>query len=206
MPAIDRITGLTASIAYKAPCRVATDAQITLSGLQTIDGVALAEDDRVLVTAQTDASENGIYIASPNDWKRAADFDDNRDATNGTRVYVSAGSTLVGEWVVSLSGQLVIGTTDINWGAAPGHPPLGSIEMYKIYLALADPANPSGSNVVDDIRNAIDQMSNDNASGEWLGAANVKYGDALSNLIQSTLGWSAGQMAAFFTLARSKTA
>ncbi len=33
----------------RLPCRVATTTNITLSGLQTIDGVTLSTDDRVLV-------------------------------------------------------------------------------------------------------------------------------------------------------------
>ena len=45
----DRIDGLSAALAIKAPVRVATTANITLSGEQTIDGVAVVEHDRVLV-------------------------------------------------------------------------------------------------------------------------------------------------------------
>jgi hypothetical protein len=42
-------------LAIKAPARVATTgSNITLSGLQTIDGIALAAGDRVLVKDQTD--------------------------------------------------------------------------------------------------------------------------------------------------------
>jgi hypothetical protein len=48
-------------LAIKAPVRAATTGGgITLSGLQTIDGVALGVGDRVLVKDQTDATTNGL--------------------------------------------------------------------------------------------------------------------------------------------------
>lgn len=52
---IDRTDGLSSSVAIKGPCRVATTANVTLSGEQTIDGVAVVTDDRVLVKDQTTA-------------------------------------------------------------------------------------------------------------------------------------------------------
>ena len=45
----------------KESCKVATTANITLSGTQTIDGVAVSADERVLVKNQSTAFENGIY-------------------------------------------------------------------------------------------------------------------------------------------------
>ena len=51
----------------------ATIANITLSGLQTIDSVVLQLGDRVLVKDQTTASGNGIYIVSTSTWARATD-------------------------------------------------------------------------------------------------------------------------------------
>jgi hypothetical protein len=45
----------------------------TFSGLQTIDGVALAEGDRVLVKNQNFEQYNGIYVASAGTWSRAKD-------------------------------------------------------------------------------------------------------------------------------------
>lgn len=47
--ATDRRNGLLGELGIKKPVRVATTANITLSGLQTIDGVTVVEDDRVLV-------------------------------------------------------------------------------------------------------------------------------------------------------------
>ena len=49
-----RLNGVDIGIAVKPPCRMATTANTTLSGLQTIDGVAQAAGDRVLVWKQTD--------------------------------------------------------------------------------------------------------------------------------------------------------
>jgi len=54
------ITGLD----MKASVRVATTADITLSGTQTIDGVAVIAGDRVLVKNQNTATENGIYVVA----------------------------------------------------------------------------------------------------------------------------------------------
>lgn len=112
--AIDRLDGLSSSTAVKGPCRVATTANITLSGLQTIDGVALAADDRVLVKNQTDTVDNGIYIASVSGWRRSRDFYGARDVTKGTRVTVTDGSTLGGrEYRVTTSNPIVVGTSNI---------------------------------------------------------------------------------------------
>jgi hypothetical protein len=59
------------------PVAVATTtANITLSGLQTIDGYTLVAGDRVLVWVQDDLTANGIYLASAGAWTRAADAPD----------------------------------------------------------------------------------------------------------------------------------
>ena len=62
-----------AGISWKQPCVAGTLANITLSGLQTIDGHAVAAGDRVLVKNQGTASQNGIYLASASAWTRSLD-------------------------------------------------------------------------------------------------------------------------------------
>lgn len=89
----DRRQGVNSSAAIKVACQVATTANITLSGLQTIDGVALAADDRVLVKDQTTTSENGVYQADTGTWTRAIDFDGAYDVLEGTIVTVIHGNT-----------------------------------------------------------------------------------------------------------------
>lgn len=58
----------------KGAVRVATTANITLSGTQTIDGVAVVAGDRVLVKDQTTPSQNGIYVVAAGAWSRAVDM------------------------------------------------------------------------------------------------------------------------------------
>jgi len=69
------VDGIAQGIDAKASVHVATTANITLSGLQTIDDVLLVANDRVLVKNQTTASQNGIYVASASAWSRATDAD-----------------------------------------------------------------------------------------------------------------------------------
>jgi hypothetical protein len=114
----DRRFGVNGGLAIKAPVRVATTANIALSGLLTVDGVTTAADDRVLVKNQTTASENGIYDVSTGSWSRAADFNDNRDVAKGTLVYVNEGSTQSGTYfVVTSSNPITIGTSSISFSA-----------------------------------------------------------------------------------------
>lgn len=116
MPATytDRRAGLSTSLAVKAPCRVATTAAITLSGLQTIDGVTVVEHDRVLVKDQADPVYNGIWDASPRTWTRALDFDGTLDAIDGTRVAVRQGTTYTTSYfAVVATDPIYIGVTAI---------------------------------------------------------------------------------------------
>ncbi|MEK9809111.1 MAG: hypothetical protein VW362_01590 [Candidatus Nanopelagicales bacterium] len=118
-PTQDRRYGAVGNTAFKAPCTVATTvgtSSITLSGEQTINGVAVVTGDRVLVKNQTDATENGIYVVDTSSWTRAIDFNGNYDVTRGTLVYVTQGSSVgKGLWTVSSTAPITIGTDDVNF-------------------------------------------------------------------------------------------
>jgi hypothetical protein len=77
---------------FKEPVLVATTANITLSGLQTIDGATMSAGNRVLVKNQTDATENGIYLASAGEWYRAPDAASSRNINKGVLVWVQGGA------------------------------------------------------------------------------------------------------------------
>lgn len=112
--------GENATISVKVPVRVATTGNITLVGLQTIDGVTLVANDRVLVKDQTDQTENGIYLASSDAWLRTPDCADNGDLVTGTEVRVNEGSTNSGRWYCSSADPIVIGTSNITWAQVTG--------------------------------------------------------------------------------------
>lgn len=115
--ATDRIDGLSTSTAVKPPVRVATTADIEeLIGLLTVDGVVLADGDRVLVKSQTNPVENGIYIARSTRWERARDFDGARDATNGTVVRVREGTVNAEKtYGLTTANPVTFGSSSITW-------------------------------------------------------------------------------------------
>lgn len=116
--ASDSITGGGQGLAFKAPVRAATTANITLSGTQTIDGVAVVAQDRVLVKDQTNAVDNGIWIVSSGAWSRATDMDSNRDVVKGTRVAVTNGTAnATTSWQVTAENTIAVGTDDITFSA-----------------------------------------------------------------------------------------
>lgn len=115
---VDRIGGLTGSIAVKTPVKCATTANITLAGEQTIDGVTTSSS-RVLVKNQTDERENGIYDSSSGLWSRTKDMNGVRDARKGTQVLVTDGLEN-GEtiWVLQADTDIVeFGVTEITFEA-----------------------------------------------------------------------------------------
>jgi len=114
----DRLDGLASSTAIKGPCKAASTTNLTLSGEQTVNGVSIVADDRVLVTGQTDGTENGIYVASTGAWRRAKDFSSNNDVREGTQVRVSRG-TYAGLWVVTNTTAITFDTTSITISADP---------------------------------------------------------------------------------------
>lgn len=98
----------------KAPCVASTPSNITLSGEQTIDSVAVVAGDRVLVRSQTDATENGIYDAAVGLWSRSTDFNAVDDVINGILV-VDANPTNKGVFQAEFTGDYEPGTTSITF-------------------------------------------------------------------------------------------
>lgn len=113
-PSTDRRFGLTGATAFKAPVQLATTANITLSGEQSIDAVTTSAS-RVLVKNQTTSSENGIYDSDTGSWTRSADFDGTHDAVQGTLVYVTQGSTNAGLVFQLTTANPVIGTSGLSF-------------------------------------------------------------------------------------------
>jgi hypothetical protein len=125
--ASSRLGGLPEGLGFKTPCYLATTANITLSGVQTIDGVSATAGKRVLVKDQTTATENGIYDVAAGNWTRSPDFSIDGDVVEGTRVWVTDGTAnSSSEWVVSTADDITIDTSNISFtevtfgGGTPG--------------------------------------------------------------------------------------
>lgn len=113
----DSRLGLTGGTAFKAPCKAASTANLTLSGEQTVDGVSCVTGNRVLVKNQTDATENGIYSVDTGSWTRTLDFDGTNDVVTGTQVYVNTGGGSNGgtTFVMTTSGTITIDTSSLTF-------------------------------------------------------------------------------------------
>jgi hypothetical protein len=103
-----------AGLSWKQPVVTATSANITRSGLQTINAVTLIAGDRVLVKDQTTASENGIYIASATAWTYAVGADDWNEYV-GAIVFVASGSLNGTAWYCTAQPGGTLGVTAMNW-------------------------------------------------------------------------------------------
>lgn len=103
----------------KDSVRVATTAAITISTAlnvgDAIDGVTLADGDRVLVKNQTDASQNGIYLAGSSP-VRAADANTSLEVTSGMFCFVEEG-TVNGDngFVLTTNDPITLDTTDLTF-------------------------------------------------------------------------------------------
>jgi hypothetical protein len=98
----------------KASVRVATTANITLSGTQTIDGIVLVASDRVLVKNQTTGTQNGIYVVAAGAWTRATDMAAGSDAS-GAFTFVQYGTSLADTGWVQTADPAVVGTDALVW-------------------------------------------------------------------------------------------
>lgn len=104
-------------LSSKTSVRVATTGAVTLAtGFEngdTIDGVTLATNDRVLVKDQAAGAENGIYTVNASGAPtRAVDMDSSAEVQAGLYVFVEEGTANADSgWVLTTDGAITVGTT-----------------------------------------------------------------------------------------------
>lgn len=102
---------------FKDAVDVATTANVTLSGEQTIDGV-LTSASRILVKNQTTASQNGIYVTAAGAWSRSTDADTSAEVTSGMQVLVQGGTLGTGViYSLATPDPITLGTTSLTFTA-----------------------------------------------------------------------------------------
>ena len=141
----------------KQSVRVATTAPVVLSGLQTLDGVALRADDRVLVKQQADAKANGLYIAAAGLWRRVGDADASAEVTPNLLVAIEEGATLADTlWMLTSNGPIVLGTTALVFeqiaganGVMPGTYRQVTIDRRGLVVGGSNPTTLAGQGITD---------------------------------------------------------
>lgn len=128
--ALDLITkeyvdGVASGLDVKDSVRLATssgDTDIDLTGGAfggTIDGVSVADGDRVLVKNQdTNPEQNGIYVyqSATSTFTRSIDADEDAEVTSGLFAFVEEGNTNASSgWVITSVNPITVGTTPITF-------------------------------------------------------------------------------------------
>jgi hypothetical protein len=168
----------------KQSVRVATTANIALTGLQTIDGVSLLAGDRVLVKNQTVSKDNGIYVVGVAAWQRAPDADSSAEVTSAMILSVEQGATLADtRWQLVTDGAIVLGTT--------------SLTFQNITQGFATINSPA---LVNPTANTPPQFDNTKAlaTSEFVKRMGLEYGDYTNYAATATLtAADIGKVAAF---------
>ena len=111
-------------IDYKQATRAVTTTNINLSSgaPSQVDGVTLSHNDRVLVTGQTTASQNGIYYVvtlgsgANGTWSRSLDSNQTGELLAGTIIMVTEGIVYADtQWKLITDNPIVIDTTPLTF-------------------------------------------------------------------------------------------
>lgn len=102
------VDSVAAGLDAKPSVAALAASNITLSGTQTIDGVAVTAGQRVLCTGQSTGSQNGLWVVASGSWTRPTDFA-SASTQLGAFSFVEAGTaggssgwTLVGATAVTV--------------------------------------------------------------------------------------------------------
>jgi len=117
---IDAINNEMGSGPILDPARFTTTANITLSGLGVQGGgdwsSALTAGDRILVKNQTNAFDNGVYVAAAGAWSRATDMDESAEVVAGMIISVAEGASDADTvWELSANAPITIGVTNLTF-------------------------------------------------------------------------------------------
>jgi phage-related tail fiber protein len=143
---------------FKHSVLAATTANIALTGLQTVDGVALTAGARVLVKNQTAARDNGLYlVVAGGAWTRCADADTSAKVTPGMLVLVERG-TVNGDsaWQLVTDAPITLGVTALAYemafgrsGVAAGIYRSVTVDLYGRVTAATNPTTVAGYGLTD---------------------------------------------------------
>ena len=111
------------------------NANLSLTGAATVDGVVLADGDRVAVIAQTEPADNGIYVVNTaGAWTRSTDFDGTSpiNEINSAAFFVEEGTSLADTGWTQINQVNTVGTDAIAFTQFNGATGIGAgAGLYK---------------------------------------------------------------------------
>jgi len=143
---------------FKHSVLVATTGPVTLSGLQTVDGVALTAGVRVLVKNQAAGKDNGLYqVVAGGAWTRSPDADASAKVTPGMLVLVERGTVNADSaWQLVTDAPITLGVTALTYemtfgrtGVAPGTYRSVTVDAYGRVTAASNPTTVAGYGLTD---------------------------------------------------------
>lgn len=110
------VQALVNGIVIKPTCRVVSIVNQALTGLPTIDGKTLLAGERILLSAQSDSTQNGPWVVAAGSWSRPADFSAASTHKAGIMIIVAEGTTYQDtKWLCITDGDIVVDTTSTSW-------------------------------------------------------------------------------------------
>ncbi|MEX5353657.1 phage tail protein [Pseudomonas juntendi] len=142
---------------FKHSVLAATTANIALTGLQTIDGVALTAGARVLVKNQAAGKDNGLYTVAAGAWTRCPDADVSTEVTPGLLVLVERG-TVNGDsaWQLVTDAPISLGVSALVFEMAFGRTGVAentyrsvTVDKYGRVVAASNPTTVAAYGLTD---------------------------------------------------------
>jgi len=152
---VDGIVGN--GVFWKEPCEVATTGNINLSNpaTSTFDNVTISSGQRVLVRAQSDASQNGLYDfnGASSAMTRSADADSASELQTAA-VFVNRGDTYSDQAFVETQSITTLGSDDVEFVRFSG---LGMVSAGTALSKQGDTLNVQVDDVAIEV-NGSDQL------------------------------------------------
>lgn len=110
------VDALVQGLDPKGSAVVVAAANITLSGTQTIDGVAVTAGQVVLAVAQTTASQNGPWVVAAGAWTRPTNFASGGTVHPGAYLLIDNGTSYKGHgFILTGASDITVDTTSQTW-------------------------------------------------------------------------------------------